>query len=219
MLKAVCFDLDGTLLDRDQSLIGVVSAQYERYSTFITCAQEQYVCRFVQLDQRGYVWKDKVYQQFIEENIIQGIPWEDLLEDFVSRFSEHAVAFPSVPEVLSKLKQSGYKLGIITNGFDRLQRSNMKALQLEAYVDDIIISESAGLRKPDPAIFELALSNLAVRAEEAVYVGDHPVNDVEASIRAGMKAVWKRDQHMDKPSRVNGIIDHFDELAELIGGL
>lgn len=67
MIQAVLFDLDGTLLDRDTSLIRFVHDQYERISQLQHVRQETFVQRFIELDQHGYVWKDKVYAQLIEE--------------------------------------------------------------------------------------------------------------------------------------------------------
>lgn len=68
MIKAVLFDLDGTLLNRDESLKGFINKQYERLERYVGhVTKDQYVARFIELDRRGYVWKDKVYQQLTRE--------------------------------------------------------------------------------------------------------------------------------------------------------
>lgn len=68
MIKAVIFDLDGTLLDRDASLEKFVEAQYNRLNEWLGHIPEsQFAERFIELDARGYVWKDKVYRQLAEE--------------------------------------------------------------------------------------------------------------------------------------------------------
>ncbi|MEH7532490.1 HAD hydrolase-like protein, partial [Priestia megaterium] len=62
MIKAVVFDLDGTLLDRDSSLKLFIEDQYKRYSDQVGhIPQKEYISRFIELDNKGYVWKDKVY--------------------------------------------------------------------------------------------------------------------------------------------------------------
>ncbi|WP_218240944.1 HAD hydrolase-like protein, partial [Pseudomonas sp. 2822-17] len=75
------------------------------------------MARFIELDQRGYVWKDKVYQQLVEELQITQLTWEDLLEDYLREFKNHCVPFDQLIVMLEKLKQRNLKLGMITNGF------------------------------------------------------------------------------------------------------
>ncbi len=63
MVKAVLFDLDGTLLDRDASVERFVSVQYDRLSEHLNhIPKNDYIARFIELDCHGHVWKDKVYQ-------------------------------------------------------------------------------------------------------------------------------------------------------------
>ncbi|MDR6123943.1 FMN phosphatase YigB (HAD superfamily) [Bacillus sp. SLBN-46] len=64
MIKAALFDLDGTLLNRDASVQKFLLNQYERLNNWLGHIQKkQYISRFTELECRGYVWKDKVYQQ------------------------------------------------------------------------------------------------------------------------------------------------------------
>ncbi|MEH7388609.1 HAD hydrolase-like protein, partial [Bacillus sp. JJ1521] len=68
MIKAAVFDLDGTLLDRDESVQKFITNQYDRFKKFLDdILKETYIKRFIELDHRGYIWKDKVYQQLVEE--------------------------------------------------------------------------------------------------------------------------------------------------------
>lgn len=66
-------------------------------------------------------------------------------------------------------------------------------LGIENYFETILISEKEGMKKPDPRIFKKALQQLNITANECIFVGDHPGNDVKASQDAGMLAVWKKD--------------------------
>ena len=81
MIKSVIFDLDGTLLNRDESVKKVIDNQYERLNKWVGhIPKENYTTRFIELDSRGYVWKDKVYQQLVDEFEITGVNWEGLLQ-------------------------------------------------------------------------------------------------------------------------------------------
>ncbi|MBW8350372.1 HAD family hydrolase [Bacillus sp. IITD106] len=212
MIKAVLFDLDGTLLNRDASVRKFINAQYERLIDYVgNVPHETYVTRFIELDCRGYVWKDKVYQQMVEEFDIKNFSWEDLLQDYVEEFKHNCVPFPNLINTLDELKKQ-VRLGMITNGFGQFQLNNIKALGIEHYFDAILISEWEGMKKPDPAIFKKAANRLNVTHEECMYVGDHPDNDVKGAQNSGMIGVWKRDTGWQ-----NVVADYIiDDLQDLI---
>lgn len=69
MTKAVFFDLDGTLLDRNASVKRFVSAQYNKLIDYFShILKKDYIARFIELDCHGHVWKDKVYQALVTES-------------------------------------------------------------------------------------------------------------------------------------------------------
>ena len=219
MIKAVLFDLDGTLLDRDQSLQLFVNDQYERLNEFLShIPKDKYVSRFIQLDKRGYVWKDQVYQQLIDEFNIASITWEALLQDYLNGFKHHCLGFPHIHEMLDGLKNNGFALGMITNGYGQFQMDNINALQIEKYFDVILVSEWEEIKKPDPQIFLNALQKLYVAPSESVFIGDHPENDVKAAQNVGMKGIWKKDAQWDKV-QADAVIDNFLELPSVIENL
>lgn len=217
MVKAVIFDLDGTLLDRDRSLKQFIQNQYERYRDALGhIERERYIERFLELDHRGYVWKDKVYAQLCEEYNIACLTPEHLLADYIQNFQHHCIPFPNMVQVLQELKNRGILLGMITNGFTELQRLNICALQIEQYMDVILVSEEEGIKKPDPEIFMRALRRLGVQVEESVYVGDHPENDVQGARNIGMHAVWKKDTFWGTPFTDEYVIDDLQELLAIV---
>ncbi|WP_372869059.1 HAD family hydrolase, partial [Planomicrobium okeanokoites] len=171
--------------------------------------------RFIQLDDHGYVWKDKVYQQLVEEFNITGISQQLLLEDYLTHFNTHCVPFPHLIQMLEKLKAQHLQIGMITNGYTEFQADNIKALGIEEYFDVILISEKEGLRKPDKRIFERALERLGAEAEEAIFVGDHPADDVAASTGAGMTSVWKRNAQWEN-AKAHFTIDGLDEIPDIV---
>lgn len=216
MIKSIIFDLDGTLLDRNSSLYQFIVDQYERIikgSKDIN--KDHYINRFIELDNRGYVWKDKVYQELIQEFELS-LDWNELLTDYINGFCKHAIPFPNTHEILRNLKKQGYKLGMITNGFGDFQSSNIQALGIQEYFDVILISEKEGLRKPDPAIFLRAADLMHVLPEECVYVGDHPNNDVTASRNMGMKGIWKEDTFYNDAFEYDGVVRDLLEIELMI---
>lgn len=217
MIKAVLFDLDGTLLDRDQSLAAFLEHQYYRIEAFQCVDKFEFMQRFIDLDQKGYVWKDQVYQRLIEDLKLD-LSWKDLLSDYIESFQSHCIGFPGVDEVLGYLKSKGVKLGVITNGYSEFQMNNIKGLRITHYFDEILISEREGIKKPEVEIFQRALKRLGVEPSEALFVGDHPINDVEASINAGMQGIWKRCDYFERPTKEHILIDELRELKGIFEG-
>jgi putative hydrolase of the HAD superfamily len=194
IIKAVLFDLDGTLLNRDASVKHFIENQYDRMIECLShIPKERYVSRFLELDNKGYVWKDIVYQQLTEEFHINHITWQSLLQDYKEQFHKYCIPFPNLKQTLTQLKSNSIRIGVITNGFGQFQLDNIRALGIESLFDVTLISEWEGIKKPDQAIFRKALAELAVVPHEAIYIGDHPINDVKGAKNAGMISVWKRD--------------------------
>ena len=180
--RAVLFDLDGTLHDRAETVKRYLAGHVRRFDL-----PAGYAERWTVLDDFGYRSKAEVFPQLVAEFGLKQDP-QALLDDF----SDHAWAdcqlMPHSHEVLAELRRRGLKLGIITNGWSEKQLQALGGLGLTHLFDDVVVSETVGLRKPDPAIFHLALSRLSVQPHEALYVGDSPTNDVLGPQQAGMKA-------------------------------
>lgn len=194
MIKAVLFDLDGTLLNRDLSVQKFINKQYERLNGALGhIAKNLYTNRFLELDCGGYVWKDKVYQQLVEDYNISELTWGELLDDYLHQFKNSCVPFSNLIWTLEELKNNNLRLGIITNGKGKFQMDNIKALGIQSYFKTILISEWEEMKKPDPQLFKKASDELNVLPAECVFVGDHPEKDVKAAQRVGMKGIWKKD--------------------------
>ena len=103
----------------------------------------------------------------------------------------------AVINLLSGLKEKGYKLGIITDGRPEGQRAKIKSLDLERYVDQIIVTDELGgeiMRKPNEKAFVLICEKLGVNYENAVYVGDNPKKDFIAPEKLGMKWIYFKNK-------------------------
>jgi len=216
VIKAALFDLDGTLLNRDESVKIFIEKQYDRlFHRLNPISKERYISRFIQLDNRGYVWKDQVYQQLVDEFSIVTITWEELLQDYMNEFKNNCVGFPNLISMLEALKSDNLVLGIITNGYGQFQMDNVRALEIEKYFDVIIVSEWEGIKKPNSQIFNRALEKLDVSPNECIFMGDHPENDVKAAQNVGMKGIWKKDFQWDSVE-ADAIVHDLSELPSII---
>lgn len=219
MIKAVLFDLDGTLLNRDESLKIFAYKQYERLFDLIShIPKETYIARFIQLDSRGYVWKDKVYRQLVEEFGITKITSEELLDDYVNEFKHCCVPFDNLLSMLEELKKRNMLIGMITNGYGQFQLDNIKALGIENYFQTILVSEWEDVKKPDSQIFIRAAGKLGVLPNECVFMGDHPENDVQGATNVEMIGIWKKDiQWTDVQAEY--VVDDLMEIPAIIDEL
>lgn len=215
MIRAVTFDLDRTLLDRDTSILSFISSQYEAFKFRLNGTERgRFAESFIRLDARGSLWKDMVYKKMVAELGIHDVTWEELFADFDARISDFYVPFPYMHAALLDLKQT-YQMALITNGRTIFQNRTIKALGISSYFPVALFSETEGVRKPDPEIFLRALDRLGVRPEESVYVGDHPVSDIEGATRAGMKTVWKRNSDF-RHVNCDAVMDDLRELPSLL---
>jgi putative hydrolase of the HAD superfamily len=215
IMKAILFDLDRTLHDRDASVLHFLEAQHQSLNELQ--ADEippSYIDRFIELECKGYVWKDKVYSQLAAEFSLPLSPAE-LLQDYLTGFHRHCREMDGASDLLSFLKKAGFKVGMITNGMTDVQNNTIDALGIRRHFDCIVISEEAGMKKPDPRIFEIAAEALDVLPAECLYVGDHYENDVIAARRAGMKTAWLEGEAvLQKDSQAEIMISCLHELQE-----
>jgi putative hydrolase of the HAD superfamily len=220
MIRAVLFDLDRTLLDRDNSFHHFVLSQYDLFShALVKVPRETYVSRVIALDERGRVGKDKVYQTIFHEFPIRGISWQDLLDDFEARIADFYVPFPGLRTTLDRLKSSGHLIGLISNGREAFQRRTLRKLEIEQDFDVILISESEGVRKPDAEIFRRALLKMECAPRKSVFVGDHPEVDIKGAHDAGMRTIWKINDDFIRPTLADAAFHDLNELPAIIDHL
>jgi putative hydrolase of the HAD superfamily len=96
--------------------------------------------------------------------------------------------FDDADPALTALEAAGYRLGLISN-FEEWLQEILDLLKLTHRFDTTIISGVAGIEKPDPGIYRLALERAGITPEGAVHIGDSPANDVEPSKAVGMKPI------------------------------
>jgi putative hydrolase of the HAD superfamily len=191
MISAVLFDLDQTLLDRKSSLAGFLRDQFARFGDALgNTGLDAWLSRFLALDAHGLVNKSVVYPQILRDFGGDPAISNAMTEDYLRRFCTFARGFPAMNGTLLSLRAHGLKLGIVTNGESAFQQRSIDALGLSALVDEVLISETEGLRKPDAQLFRRAAQRLGAPPSGCLFVGDNPVADVLGAHAAGMRTAW-----------------------------
>lgn len=138
-----------------------------------------------------------------------------LVAHFWTSYDEHCSLSDDTKHTLAALRERGMKLGVITNGDGERQHAKLAALGLESAFDAVLISGVEGVRKPDAEIFRRAVSLCGVRADEAMFVGDHPHIDVEGALAAGLAAVWRHVPYWQLTTAQVPVIRSLAELLPL----
>ncbi len=188
-LKAVIFDLDNTLLDRTSTFYQFTAALVAHYFRHIQNI-EPIIDRIIDLDQDGYKDKRALFDELLEE-----LPWHErperneLLDYYSLHYVKNACIMDHAIEMIQYVRKT-YKVGLITNGRTSIQYGKIDQLGIRNFFDIILVSEEVGIKKPHARIFEMALERMNVAASQCVYIGDHPVNDIEEAGKAGMNTIW-----------------------------
>ena len=111
-----------------------------------------------------------------------------LAEEYIRNLSSYTHLFPNAIEILEYLKPK-YRLHIITNGFQEIQEKKLKNTNIHHYFNQIINSEMAGVKKPNPIIFQLALEKAGATAEKSLMVGDSLEADILGAKASGLYAL------------------------------
>jgi len=138
-----------------------------------------------------------------------------MADEFLRLISEKTYLFPHAQEILEYLHPK-YRLYIITNGFEEVQFPKLKNSGLGKYFTDIITSEEAGVKKPDPAIFKFALKKVNALAQDSLMIGDDLETDVRGAGAAGIDQVFvnhNRVSHSEKPTYE---VLHLQEIENIL---
>jgi putative hydrolase of the HAD superfamily len=218
MIRAVFFDLDGTLYDRDLALRRMALQQHAMFKDEMVVDETTFVSKALALDAHGQPRPNRFHFRLVE---VLGLR-EELAEKLESAFREHFLTHCKPPEdcipTLQSLKSSGLKLAIITNGPVHWQMPKIQQCGFESFFDNILISEAEGISKPNPQIFERALLRCGVKASETIFVGDYPEYDIAGALAAGLTPVWKQKPYWSVASEIHRIED-LREILPLVSAV
>jgi len=199
-IKHVFFDLDHTLWDFDKNSALTFDKIFKQHQVELSLDTFLEVYEPVNLQ----YWKryrddeiDKMELRYgrlrdtfdavnftIEDRLI-----EQLSHAYIDHLSSFNHLFEGTMEVLNYL-QPKYQLHIITNGFEEAQLRKMNSSAITTYFKTVTNAEIAGVKKPNPIIFEYALNLAKAQPHESIMIGDNYEADVLGALNVGYDAIF-----------------------------
>lgn len=219
MLKGVVFDLDHTLFDRYATLTAIMPSFCEHFDVAVTAEKLSELLCFADKQFVHTGWR-KIHEYLADNGAFVTVPEFNNYADFIlDKFREIAVPYDFTKPMLRKLRDMGLKIGIITNGDVPLQSKKIELLGFSEEFDEILITGSVGIHKPNPEPFIIMAQRLNLDPSELLYVGDNPLNDVEGSRNAGYTPVFVNTTNswqFPEIERCEYAVENVGELPALI---
>ena len=211
-VKAVLFDLDGTLVDSSEAIIKAVEKVLE--SKGLTCNRAK-VARMIGLPLENIF--GVLAPNLSEQEIWQLV--HEYRKYYMAHHLENTTIHPSAQMVLRKLKAKGFKLGIITTKYREPVMDVLSHFGIAELFDVVVTGYEVIKHKPAPDIVLEAAKRLRVDPKQCVVVGDSPL-DVQAGKQAGafsialLSTTYTRKQlESTKPTIV---IEEFEEILNIL---
>lgn len=200
--KVLFFDLDRTLWDyranSEQTLKDLIKKHtpglIEKFDEFLTIFYD--VNENLWLEYReGRLSKERLStQRFIDSFERLGIDAESFADefsvDYIKESPNKTKLFPKTIETLEYLKNAGYRMYLLTNGFVEVQKVKIRDSKLEPFFERMITSEEAGYQKPHGKIFEFALNIVKSEKADCLMIGDDLESDIEGAMNFGIDTVF-----------------------------
>ncbi|MBE9168323.1 HAD family phosphatase [Pleurocapsales cyanobacterium LEGE 06147] len=183
MLKAVIFDIDGTLIDSVDLHARAWVKAFEKYG---------YQIPFEQLRQQIGKGSEQIIPEFISQEAFERLGAK--IADYRKQYYQEnllskAKPFEKVPELFERLKQDGLKIVLASSAKEDTIAYYKEKLGIENLIEAATSTDDVEKSKPHPDIFKAALEKLdGVKPEEAIAVGDSPY-DAEAAGKISLRTV------------------------------
>ena len=179
MIKAILFDLDGTLIDSTDLIMHSFNYVLKEHLN-LEVPEDEIRSLFGRplFDQMALYGGKERAQELVDKYI----------EHNLKSHKDYLKEIPGVKETLQGLKEKGYILGVVTSKREESARLGMQICGIEEFFEVFVFSNTVKIHKPEPEPVLHALRVLGLKPEEAVYVGDS-VYDIICGQRAGVETV------------------------------
>lgn len=206
----ILFDADGTIIDTQALIFDSFKHAFKKYNPSLELSDSF-------LNTLMGPPLIETFNKYVPENALAA---KECYREFnISNHDSYVKEIPHAKEVLKKLKEEGYTLGIVSNKSKDILMKGLQLCELEEYFDTIVALEDLTKHKPDPEGLLLACKNCIYPVDDVIYVGD-AVTDIKAAknmcaYSIGMVSDKLKEQAIIE-SRPKKVIYDLRELLEIV---
>lgn len=227
--KDIFFDLDRTLWDFERNLAETFRDLYDEHRLVHLGIDDFEEFFRVYKEVNGKLWDayrkgditknylkvERYHQSLLAFGVDERGLATALSRDYIRLSPLKTNLLPYTIEILQYLEPK-YKMHIITNGFEEVQRLKLERSGLRKYFDKIIISERAGYKKPSPQAFEFSVNKAAAETESSIMIGDDLAVDIQGAMNYGMDQIWFNFTNEVADFKPTHIIHDLSELKQIL---
>lgn len=227
MIKAILWDVDGTLLNFKISESTSLKSTFKHFG-YPECDDET-VEVYSKINQSywerlelGEVTKEQVLRCRFEDFLaLQNVdvPATEFCQYYEIGLADVVVFIDESFGILERLKYDGFTQFAVTNGAKNVQRKKLKNAGFDKLFDEIFISDEVGFEKPSPKFFDAVLNSVPnLLKDEVIIVGDSLTSDIKGGNNAGIKTCWYNPSKKPVPKeyKVDYQITSLDEIFDIV---
>ena len=202
MITTISFDIGGTILFADPGIPEIFArvaqkrghdVQIDDVTPYLPAINEYYEHEYARNgdfwckhDQAVQIWLDMYALMATYVNIDDSDLPEAIYHEYLKACNW--TIYNDVLPFLNYLKKNHYKTVVVSN-WDATLENLIRSLDLLPFFDEVVASAAVGCRKPEPAIFEIALERMQCRPEEMIHIGDLPQADGDGAYRCNITPI------------------------------
>lgn len=160
-------------------------------------------------------WK-RMWRTLLDFKLANEALARELSAAFLEVLPEKKGVFPYTFEILTYLKNRGYTLHLITNGFEKTQWRKLNSSGLNRFFSEVITSEGSNSVKPQKEIFDFALKKTGAVTEHSIMIGDNPEADIAGAVNAGWDSIFVNHNQLPLTLSPTYHIHHLKELEAIL---
>jgi putative hydrolase of the HAD superfamily len=224
-VQGVLFDLDDTLLDHSAAaaaavwrLVGSRPDWPDDRVTTVTRWHEletEHFARFAAGEVSMIEQRRARIHAFLDLGQVGDEVLDEQFDTYLRHYREGWRPIPGGPDLVIRLLDEGYRVGILTNGQSVQQRAKLAAIGLTDPRLVVCVSEDLPAAKPSPQAYAAACSALGLPPDQVLMVGDSLINDIDGARAAGLQAVQVSADSADRDSDADDVVERIAAVTDL----